>query len=483
MTQPLHLSLDRTARTPLAEQIRCGITTAIENGVLAPGARLPSWQDLATQLGVARGTVKTAYEKLADAQLVVASRANGTRVAERPALRAGADEPPDPGSFMDKYLEFMAGPAIFQMGVPAQESLPARLFSRVRAYAARAELGAASLYPDPRGEPALRREIAAYLAIARGIQCSPSQILITGGFAGGLGLALRGLGLNGRRVWTEDPGFPYTRRGLELAGLSPVPMPVDGDGIDVGYGLRHAPDAALVVLTPGQQAPLGGTLSLPRRLQLLDWAAAQGAWVIEDDYLSELRLEGRAAPAPRLAGPRRTRDSYRLVQQDHQPGTAPGLRSRAAVAGAPDRRDGGVPRARTGAVDPAGHRGVHARGPLPAAPAAHQAALCVAARWAAGLPASARRRGGGSNRAGRAAAAAGRHRRRVDREGNGELRHRALAAVGLVCVRRAGEVRTVARHCDRAAEAGRGFPAIACWRSWSASGRDSATATPATANW
>lgn len=297
MTQPLQLALDRAARTPLAEQIRQGIGAAIESGVLAPGARLPSWQDLATQLGVARGTVKTAYEKLADTQLVVASRANGTRVAERPALRANADERPDPGSFMDRYLEFMAGPAVFQMGVPAHESLPAKLFSRVRAHAARAELGAASLYPDPRGEAALRREIAAYLAIARGIQCSPSQILITGGFAGGLGLALRALGLEGRKVWSEEPGFPYTRRGLELAGLSLVPVPVDADGIDVDYGLQHAADAALVVLTPGQQAPLGGTLSLPRRLQLLEWAAAQGAWVIEDDYLSELRLEGRAAPA------------------------------------------------------------------------------------------------------------------------------------------------------------------------------------------
>ncbi len=105
------------------------------------------------------------------------------------------------------------------------------------------------------------------------------------------------LGLDGRKGWTEDPGFPYTRRGLELAGLSLVAVPVDADGIDVDYGIQHAPDAAVVVLTPGQQAPLGGTLSLPRRLQLLDWAAAQGAWVIEDDYLSELRLEGRAAPA------------------------------------------------------------------------------------------------------------------------------------------------------------------------------------------
>jgi GntR family transcriptional regulator/MocR family aminotransferase len=95
----------------------------------------------------------------------------------------------------------------------------------------------------------------------------------------------------------EDPGFPITRRGLELAKLSVTPVPVDADGIVVDYGLRHAPDAALVVVTPGQQAPLGCTLSLVRRLRLLDWAAQEGAWVIEDDYLSELQLNGRATPA------------------------------------------------------------------------------------------------------------------------------------------------------------------------------------------
>jgi GntR family transcriptional regulator/MocR family aminotransferase len=93
------------------------------------------------------------------------------------------------------------------------------------------------------------------------------------------------------------PGFPFTRRGLELAGLSLAPIPVDADGIDLDHALRHAPDAALVVVTPGQQAPLGPTLSLARRLRLLDWAAHEGAWVIEDDYLSELQLKGRAAPA------------------------------------------------------------------------------------------------------------------------------------------------------------------------------------------
>lgn len=297
MDQPLKLELDRSAKTPLAEQIRKGISTAIESGVLAPGARLPSWLDLAAQLGVARGTVRTAYEKLSAAQLIVASRAAGTRVADRPAAAARVEQPPDPGSFLEQYLEMTAGPAIFQMGVPAQETFPATLFARIRAQAVRAESSAPAIYPDPRGEPDLRREIAAYLAVARRIECSPSEVVITGGYASGLGLALRVLGLDGRKVWMEEPGFPFTRRGLELARLSPLPIPVDAEGIDVDHGIRHAPDAALVVVTPGQQAPLGPTLSLARRLRLLDWAAQSEAWVIEDDYLSELQLDGRAAPA------------------------------------------------------------------------------------------------------------------------------------------------------------------------------------------
>lgn len=297
MTNPLRLKLDRSARTPLAEQIHRGVRAAIENGVLAPGARLPSWQDLAAQLGVARGTVRTAYEKLSSAQLIVAARATGTHVADRPSSPVRQDKTPEPGSFMETYRELTAGPAIFQMGVPAPETLPATLLARMRAQAVRAEMSAPAIYPDPRGEPDLRREIAAYLALARGIACAPSQIIITAGFSGGLGLVLRVLGLEQKKVWVEDPGFPFTRHGLELARLSIAPIPVDADGIDVSYGLKHAPDAALAVVTPGQQAPLGSTLSLDRRSRLLDWAAQSSAWVIEDDYLSELQLKGRATPA------------------------------------------------------------------------------------------------------------------------------------------------------------------------------------------
>src|SRR5262249_3633324 len=296
MTKPLNLNVDRSAKTPLAEQIRHGIVTAIENGVLEPGARLPSWQDLAAQLGVARGTVRTAYEKPDAAQRIVASRATGTRVAPRPRAMVTSEKRPDPGSFLEIYQEMTQGPAFFQMGVPATETFPATLFARIRAKAVRAEASAAPIYPDPRGELELRREIAVYLAIARGIDCSPSQIIVTGGYGAGLGLPLRALGLEGEKAWIEEPGFPFARKGLELARLSLAPIPVDADGIDVDHGFRHVPEAKLVVVTPGQQAPLGPTLSLERRVRLLGWAAI-GAGVREGDYLSDLQLAGRAAPA------------------------------------------------------------------------------------------------------------------------------------------------------------------------------------------
>jgi GntR family transcriptional regulator/MocR family aminotransferase len=296
VTSALHIRIDRSAKATLAEQIRQGVIAAISSGALVPGARLPSWITLAAQLGVARGTVKSAYERLADEQVVVSSRSGGTKVANHPAgvgrvPSAEVDAPPA------LYQYLLAGPAIFQMGVPASDGLPTSLLARLRAQSARAEVAAPAVYPDPRGEIELRREIAAHVALARGLECLPSQIFITAGFAGALGLTLSVLGAEGRQAWMENPGFFQSRKALEFARLIPVPIPVDEDGIDVSYGMEKAPDAALALVTPGQQAPLGATLSLKRRLELLAWAARTGAWILEDDYLGELQLHRRAAPA------------------------------------------------------------------------------------------------------------------------------------------------------------------------------------------
>ncbi|WP_075795800.1 MocR-like pyridoxine biosynthesis transcription factor PdxR [Massilia putida] len=294
---PLSIGLDRVKKIPLATQIYAAIRAAIESGQIPAQAKLPSWRDLAAQLGVSRGTVRLAYERLIDEQLATSFGAAGTRVADRPAAAGTKERAAETAPMPDLFHAFGAAPLAFQMGVPAQDAFPYKLWSRMLARAARHTAAAPVGYPDPRGDPDLRREVAAYLGIARGIRCSPSQVLITAGFAGALGLVLRALGLEGQRAWFEDPGFPLTRTALALGGMAVTAVPVDAEGLDVAAGVRRAPDARLAVVTPGQQAPLGMTMTLARRRALLDWAQAGGAWIVEDDYLSELQLEGRAAPA------------------------------------------------------------------------------------------------------------------------------------------------------------------------------------------
>jgi GntR family transcriptional regulator/MocR family aminotransferase len=297
MAAILDLKLDRSAKISLAEQIRLGVLAAIGSGALSPGARLPSWLALASQLGVARGTVKAAYERLADEQVIVSSRPGGTRVAGRPPLGGPAARRGDGETAPESYRHLLTAPAMFQMGVPASDCFPTTLFARLRAHAARMEVAAPATYPDPRGEEALKREVAAHLALARGLECRPSQVFITAGFTGALALGVRALGVEGRRAWMEDPGFFQSRRALELAGLTTVPVRVDGEGMDVAQAIAKAPDVAMALVTPGQQAPLGGTLSLERRSERIEWAARKDAWIVEDDYLGELQLRRRAAPA------------------------------------------------------------------------------------------------------------------------------------------------------------------------------------------
>lgn len=229
---------------------------------------------------------------------MVASRSSGTRVAGSRNARAVVEKraiETDLQSAM--YQHFLPGPAVFQMGVPASDCFPATLLARIRARAARDEAEAIASYHDPRGEFEFRREIAAHLALSRGIECLPSQVFITAGFSGGLGAALQVIRAAGKTAWVENPGFLLSRRALEISGLSAVHVPVDADGMDVAYGERHAPHAAIALVTPGQQAPLGPTLPLERRLQLIAWAKRSQAWIIEDDYLGELQLKRRAAPA------------------------------------------------------------------------------------------------------------------------------------------------------------------------------------------
>jgi GntR family transcriptional regulator/MocR family aminotransferase len=289
------ITLDRDIGGPLSQQIANRLRDAIAAGTLAPGARLPSARSLAGQLGVARGTVDAAYAILAGEGTLEPRGPAGTIVSK--ALPASAVPVQRPMPFVARPQNAANMCLPFRMGLPALDAFPRKLWSTLSVRATRG-VGTADLaYPDPAGHLPLREAIAAYLGVARGIACTPGQVLITGGFQGALTLVAHLLLRPGDPVWVEDPGYPPARQALEAAGARLVPVRVDRDGIRVAAAITSAPRAKLAVVTPTHQCPLGVGMTLPRRLALLAWAADAGAWVLEDDYDSEFRYTGHRLPA------------------------------------------------------------------------------------------------------------------------------------------------------------------------------------------
>jgi GntR family transcriptional regulator/MocR family aminotransferase len=290
--------LDRAANEPYYRQIYDRFRRAIANGLLKPGTRVPSARVLARELGLARGTIETAYSLLAAEGYIQARGQAGTIVTpdlRLPTPAEGAAAPPDGGFPATSFRPDSILP--FQMGLPALDAFPRKIWARLGARCVRAMQPADMVHPSVYGLPALRSGIAAYLQIARGIHCSPSQIFVTSGYRHTLALVAHALLKAGDRVWLEDPGYPPTRELLGHMHMAAVSVPVDREGIVVSEGLRRAPRARAAVVTPGHQSPLCVSLSLPRRMALLDWAARNGAWIVEDDYDGEYRYVSRPLPA------------------------------------------------------------------------------------------------------------------------------------------------------------------------------------------
>ena len=291
--------LDSTTSEPFFRQIYDRVREGIARGQLSPGDRLPSARALATNLGVARGTVDAAYAMLVGEGYAIARGAAGTVIAAGVATpRAKPAPPPQPphrGGASELDIRGHAWP--FQMGLPALDAFPRKLWTRLAARRARQLAATTMVYPEAQGHPPLRQALARYLAVARGIACSPEQIVITAGFQGALGLITRCLLRPGDPAWLEDPGYFLVRTAMDAAQARIVAVPVDADGLDVAQGVHLEPRARLAVVSPSHQAPTGAALSLPRRLALLEWARDAGAWVVEDDYDSEFRYLGRPLPA------------------------------------------------------------------------------------------------------------------------------------------------------------------------------------------
>src|SRR6516164_1488099 len=299
MLSAVAFGLDRRSRVPVYRQLYNRTRAAIASGQLRSGERLPSARSLAAQLGAARGTVDAAYAMLAAEGWIVARGPAGTIVAPDLAekLRGWAPTVTATRRGASKGLAAEIPPRPFQMGLPALDAFPRKLWSRLVAREARALSPAGMANRDPAGYGKLREAIAAYLAIARGVSCTPSQVFVTAGYQGGLSLIARTLVKRGDQVGFEDPGYDLARQGLTEAGARLIAVPVDDEGMRVAEGLGRAPRAGFVVVTPSHQCPLGVALSLPRRLALLSWAAEAGAWIIEDDYDGEFHYCGRPLPA------------------------------------------------------------------------------------------------------------------------------------------------------------------------------------------
>ena len=176
-------------------------------------------------------------------------------------------------------------------------SFPYEIWARLVARHARHSLQAVSFYQQVQGYAPLRQAIATHIGMTRGVHCSPEQIILTTGGQGALDLVARVLLDPGNPAWVEDPGYSGARGALLAAGAKVVAVPVDEEGLDVEAGRQLCPEARLAIVTPSHQFPTGVTMTLNRRLALLEWSRETGAWIVEDDYDSEYRFSGRPLEA------------------------------------------------------------------------------------------------------------------------------------------------------------------------------------------
>jgi len=312
-TPLISLDFDRDGEAPLYTQLYSQMRDAILAGRLGPGTRLPSTRLLAAEHGVSRNTVLAAYEQLLYEGYVEGQVGSGTRVStvlpeellaarnEETRHENTDDSAPRLSDLAHRMIDMKPRPsrsrAPFQAGVPEVEQFPFDIWSRLLARTWRPAARELAFFGDLAGHLPLRRAVAAYLGAVRGIACGADNVIITAGAQQAIDLAVRTLLDAGDRVWMEEPGYAGLRGAFTAAGAEVVPVPLDAEGLSVVAGRARAADARMAAVTPSHQYPLGLTMSLARRLELLAWARQAEAWVLEDDYDSEYRYTGRPVPA------------------------------------------------------------------------------------------------------------------------------------------------------------------------------------------
>ncbi|MBG6291929.1 MULTISPECIES: PLP-dependent aminotransferase family protein [Pseudomonas] len=285
---------------PLGLQLFQALRERILDGRLAARSRLPASRDLAASLNVSRNTVVRAYEQLYAEGYIEGRTGDGTYVAERvqPSVDTVRNETRSPDA---PSLERLArhhlplpptgAPRAFRVGVPAFDLFPFDTWARLQARFWRDPPLDCLGYGDPAGEQRLRELVAAYLRSTRGLHCDAGQIIITSGAQQGIALCAQVLLAEGDGAAIENPGYRAAGHAFATAGAHLHGVAVDADGLRTDQ-LEQLPDCRLVYVTPSHQYPTGVTLSLARRLELLEWAERSNGWIVEDDYDGEYRYSG-----------------------------------------------------------------------------------------------------------------------------------------------------------------------------------------------
>jgi GntR family transcriptional regulator / MocR family aminotransferase len=308
---PLNLPAARRS-TSLHRWFYEELRAAILEGRLRPGSRLPATRDLARAYRLSRATIVTAFDQLKSEGYVEGKAGSGTYVSQvlpeqlldvrgpraekrLPHRRIALSE------YARRLRPFPARASrpvrAFRAHQPALDLFPTDLWAQVAAR--RLRRASASLFAggEPMGYRPLREAVAEYLNTSRGVKCTADQVLILSGAQEGLDRTAR-LVLNpGELIWMEEPGYPRADVVFRALGASIRRVPVDAEGLAFEIGRRRWSAPRLVYVTPGHQFPLGVTMSLRRRLALLEWARLSGTLIFEDDYDSEYRYSGRPIPA------------------------------------------------------------------------------------------------------------------------------------------------------------------------------------------
>ena len=304
------IQLDPAKSDSMQFQLHSSMREAIVSRQLQPGGRLPSTRELAKRWGVSRNTVMGAFDQLIAEGYLEGRQGAGTfitsrvpesyfrasssgreactAIAERRAAELRARVTQSRNFACQRFPSLPLRPT-----VPALDEFPMQIWEQCRRAVLRHGEKELLTYGDPLGYWPLRRAIASYLRDSRGVRCEPAQVIICCGSQQGIYLSASLLLNAGDLVWMEDPGYNGAKLVYERFACRMQSVPVDREGMNINAGASMSGPARLIHVSPSHQFPLGSTMSLERRLQLLDYARETGAYILEDDYDSEYRYEGK----------------------------------------------------------------------------------------------------------------------------------------------------------------------------------------------